>query len=69
MTLVTCYFLCLVQENGTITTFPGAEKFEGDLLLEQCDILVPAAGERVITAENANQVILHLRIMIEPVSN
>ncbi|XP_067928657.1 glutamate dehydrogenase, mitochondrial-like [Watersipora subatra] len=42
--------------NRTITGFPGADKYDGDLLLEQCDILVPAAGERVLTEENAAQV-------------
>lgn len=42
--------------NGTITGFPGADSYDGDLLLEQCDILVPAAGESVLTAENAGLV-------------
>ncbi|KAF6040549.1 GLUD1 [Bugula neritina] len=42
--------------NGTITGFPGADKYDGDLLLEKCDILVPAAGERVLTGDNAHQV-------------
>lgn len=48
--------ICITKETGSVTNFPGADKFEGDLLIEQCDILVPAAGERVITAENAEQV-------------
>ncbi|XP_064623960.1 glutamate dehydrogenase, mitochondrial-like isoform X2 [Lineus longissimus] len=46
-----------VIENETIRGFPGAEEYEGeDLLLEQCDILVPAACEKVITRENAHKV-------------
>ncbi|KAK3091556.1 hypothetical protein FSP39_020787 [Pinctada imbricata] len=43
-------------EHGTIKGFPNAEPFEGDLLVEQCDILVPAASERVLTCDNAAQV-------------
>lgn len=45
-----------LQDNGTITGFPGAEKYDGDLLTEQCDILIPAAMERALNAENAEQV-------------
>jgi len=41
----------------TIDAFPGAEKITpAELLAIKCDILVPAAMERVITGENANQV-------------
>ncbi|ESO87115.1 hypothetical protein LOTGIDRAFT_177468 [Lottia gigantea] len=43
-------------ENGTIVGFPGAEPYEGDLLIEKCDILVPAASEQQLTAENAHKV-------------
>ncbi|XP_057668853.1 glutamate dehydrogenase, mitochondrial-like [Diorhabda carinulata] len=42
--------------NGTINGFPGAEKFDGDLLSHECDILIPAAMEKVITAENAGNI-------------
>lgn len=45
-----------LQENGTIQGFPGAEKYDGDLLLEQCDILIPAAMESVLHEGNAEQV-------------
>ncbi|KAF6029007.1 GLUD1 [Bugula neritina] len=43
-------------EHGTIVGFPGAEKYEGDLLTEQCDILIPAALERSLNADNAELV-------------
>ncbi|KAL5018492.1 hypothetical protein ScPMuIL_004214 [Solemya velum] len=43
-------------ENRTIVGFPGAEPYEGDLLTEKCDILVPAASEKQLTSENAHKV-------------
>ncbi len=37
--------------------FPGAEKVEtADLLVEDCEILIPAATENVITSRNADRV-------------
>lgn len=54
----------VLQANKTIKGFPGAESYEGDLLLEKCDILIPAAGERVLTEENAGQVYITLYRMI-----
>ena len=45
------------QKNGTIHGFPGAEKREtADLLVEDCEILIPAATENVITSRNADRV-------------
>ena len=45
------------QHNGTIHGFPGAEKYDpAELLLVDCDILIPAATENVITSQNADRV-------------
>jgi len=44
-------------DHGTIIGFPGAKPYEGeDLLFEECDILIPAAVEKVIHAGNVNKV-------------
>lgn len=43
--------------QGTIVGFPGAEPYKGEnLLYEECDILIPAATEKVITKANAGKV-------------
>ena len=48
------------QENGTIIDYPGAQSFgkehREDLLELECDILVPAALENVIHAQNAERI-------------
>ncbi|KAJ8022541.1 Glutamate dehydrogenase 1, mitochondrial [Holothuria leucospilota] len=43
-------------QNGTIVGFPGAEEYKDNLMFEECDIFVPCAGEKVITAENAGKI-------------
>ncbi|XP_064594363.1 glutamate dehydrogenase, mitochondrial-like isoform X2 [Liolophura sinensis] len=44
-------------ENGTVVGFPASEAYtKGDLLLEKCDILVPAASEQQLTKDNAHLV-------------
>src|SRR3954451_6262777 len=46
-----------VTEKRTVVGFPGAEaRSNEDLLVTECDILVPAALERVITASNARKI-------------
>jgi glutamate dehydrogenase (NAD(P)+) len=45
------------QRNGSIHGFPGAESYDpAELLLMDCDILIPAATENVITSQNADRV-------------
>ncbi|HUO59961.1 MAG TPA: Glu/Leu/Phe/Val dehydrogenase [Candidatus Acidoferrales bacterium] len=45
------------EQNGTIHGFPGAEKADSaELLITDCDVLVPAATENVITSHNAAKI-------------
>jgi len=45
------------KRNGTIHGFPGAEKYDtGELLVSECEILIPAATENVITSKNVENV-------------
>jgi glutamate dehydrogenase (NAD(P)+) len=45
------------QRNGTVHGFPGAEKHDpAELLLVDCEILIPAATENQITSQNADRV-------------
>jgi len=45
------------QRNRTLKDFPGAEAADpAELLLTECEILIPAATENVITSRNAAQV-------------
>ncbi|MDQ4124441.1 MAG: Glu/Leu/Phe/Val dehydrogenase [Actinomycetota bacterium] len=45
------------QEAGSVVGFPGADAITNDELLEiDCDVLVPAAIEGVVTVKNADQV-------------
>ncbi len=53
-----------VAENGGVAGFPGADPIDpDDMLLQPCDVLVPAALERVITKDNAAQ--LQCKILAE----
>lgn len=43
--------------NGTLEGFAGADRINGeDLLTLECDVLIPAAKEDVITIKNADQI-------------
>jgi glutamate dehydrogenase (NAD(P)+) len=45
------------QRNGTVLGFPGAEPASSaDLLVADCEILIPAATENQITSRNADRV-------------
>jgi glutamate dehydrogenase (NAD(P)+) len=45
------------QETGSVVGFKGGERIDNhDVLEYDCDVLVPAALEKVITAENAPQI-------------
>jgi len=45
------------QKTGTIQGFPGAEKYDaGELLVTDCEILIPAATENQITSRNVDRV-------------
>ena len=45
------------QKNGSVKGFTGGEDLDNDELLElECDYLVPAAVEEVITVENADKI-------------
>jgi len=45
------------QRNGTIHGFPGAEAHDpAELLITDCDVLMPAATENVITTQNAYKI-------------
>jgi glutamate dehydrogenase (NAD(P)+) len=47
-----------LEEHGSLSGFPGAERVgaPGDVLEADCDILIPAAVENVITGENEPRV-------------
>jgi glutamate dehydrogenase (NAD(P)+) len=45
-----------VHRHGTVVGFPGADGISNaELLTTECDVLVPAALDRVITMENASE--------------
>ncbi len=53
-----------IQTTGGVKNYPKAKFIENGytLLEEECDILIPAAIERVITSENANRIKANLII-------
>ena len=49
--------MAYVQETKTVVGFPDAEPISGEeLLVQSCDILLPAATENQITHENADRI-------------
>jgi glutamate dehydrogenase (NAD(P)+) len=52
-----CSLLEYRQRNGTVLGFKGAEAFDShELLTTDCEILIPAATENVITSRNAERI-------------
>ncbi len=45
-----------LNNGGSIKGFPGAQETTENLLTAECDILIPAVGEKQITAEIAEQI-------------
>ncbi|KAA0725163.1 Glutamate dehydrogenase, mitochondrial [Triplophysa tibetana] len=43
-------------QHGTIVGFPNSHPYEGNLLEAECDILIPAAGEKQLTRNNAHNI-------------
>ncbi|XP_051770322.1 glutamate dehydrogenase, mitochondrial [Ctenopharyngodon idella] len=43
-------------QHGTIVGFPNSQPYEGNILEAQCDILIPAAGEKQLTRKNAHNI-------------
>uniref|UniRef100_A0A4W4GHY9 Glutamate dehydrogenase n=1 Tax=Electrophorus electricus TaxID=8005 RepID=A0A4W4GHY9_ELEEL len=43
-------------QHGTIVGFPDAQPYEDNILEAQCDILIPAAGEKQLTRNNAHNI-------------
>jgi glutamate dehydrogenase (NAD(P)+) len=53
-----------VKATGSVAKFHGGDKISNeDLLVQPCEILIPAAMDRVITAKNAGQI--QCRILAE----
>ena len=45
------------KETGSIADFPGAENIDkNEALYQECDVLLPAATENVITSQNAHKI-------------
>ncbi len=52
-----CALLDYKERNGTVLGFKGAEAADSDeLLLDECEVLIPAATENVITSRNADRI-------------
>ena len=45
-----------LSNGGSVVGFPGAQATEENLLIAECDILIPAAGEQQITSDIAQQI-------------
>ncbi|MHC4819015.1 MAG: Glu/Leu/Phe/Val family dehydrogenase, partial [Planctomycetota bacterium] len=53
-----------VRTHGTVVDFPGVDRISNEqLLATECDVLVPAALDRVITLENASD--LRTQMVVE----
>lgn len=45
-----------LTSGGSIMGFPGAQPTDENLLIAECDFLIPAAGEKQITADIAKNI-------------
>lgn len=45
-----------LSNGGSVVGFPAAQPTEENLLIAECDFLIPAAGEKQITSTLAHQV-------------
>ncbi|XP_016419944.1 glutamate dehydrogenase, mitochondrial-like [Sinocyclocheilus rhinocerous] len=43
-------------QHGTIVGFPNSQPYEGNILEAECNILIPAAGEKQLTRKNAHNI-------------
>ena len=44
------------ENNKTIKGYPKAQEKKGSIMSEKCDILMPSATQKVITAKNADKI-------------
>lgn len=58
------FLVNFLQQHGTIVGFPGAKPYERNILEADCHILIPAAGEKQLTRNNAPRIKAKVNIWI-----